>query len=457
MKQPDALTPAEIQEARDVFTAHRATADQLRENLKKDRDGQPIILAQVALLENFAEAPEQLPLLERELPLVTVERGKGSPADTIALETEIALSRGIKRARREGRSQRFTGAAKQVVVDERAVLDEWIEAQTPAYQDVERKLATYRNQQSPDGNLIARFLGKLFTQPVTAFEAASSFNRREELALDLNALRTARDEVLGRLQSYLDDSTENFEARLAEAEELLSAATRRSGGLTGPSEADTGVLWRVHVPSVAAALAGQVAPEDLEARLTTVLAEDPNRSLPEAVALVVAEFADKLLGGKRVHELIALEGSVHPEIVGDALDIAQDVLVDATDRVSLELTPGAAPFAEYLQITADGALPFAADQLTTATNGDPDTYALLLVQLGIAGDELRFVEQTRPALEAAARKRNVFAIPVLAETWAKQFAVSPAPAGPAPVAPASGMAAPLVPLTTGSNGQHEPA
>ena len=183
--------------------------------------------------------------------------------------------------------------------------------------------------------------------------------------------------------------------------------------------------WQIEPRIAAAALIARAELTPLVADLLGRQAEDAADGLEGHLRAIVDAEAARLLDGLSIADFADLEaGAAEAAADDDPLILIGRALLDRAQQPTWQVTRGARPRVETLQVTPDGTPVYSLDGLASASYGDGhDRLGFVQVQLGVAKDELTLLRDGDAAFQEALQQRNLFAIEELAQAWEDQHRI----------------------------------
>jgi hypothetical protein len=256
-------------------------------------------------------------------------------------------------------------------------------------------------------------------------QAVALWNEREYQAFDRAALAEAL-----RLYSWFIDMLTDRLTRLRDLlEEARQLHTTIAQQYRQMLHTTAFAPWTVAiaVPIVADVLIEQADPERMLAEVLRKEADAPGGAgrLAESVEATARHEAERLLTPLGITDLIELEAraAIPTADVDPVLLVGQELLA-TLERPTWQITRGARPRIEALQVVPGDVPVYSMDDMTTASYGaDLDRLGFVQVQLGVAKDELLILREGAESFQAALQQRNLYVLEELAQAWEAEHAI----------------------------------
>lgn len=423
------VTEPAVSTARELLEALDLTPS-LPDLLAKDKSGRPFEPVQLVATEEMRSLPEQFALLMRPEPvggaeaLVEANRARVAEAATSRLYQRLA-------ARPQGTPTQ--SLLRDLQAETRAVKDE-VQAQRDAveadFTELQERLHKWQaRMDGQSGGLVQGMFGWLFGGEgrLSLPQAVALWNKREHLALAC-ATHQAATAILTQFLDAVSYLLEHQESLLVEGRTLRAETQAKLDSLARRPTSYSPWTWRVQAGAVVEALANQSHVDILMARLLDRLWSTGEASLADAVQALAQEEAERRLNSLDLPGMIEAEASRAPAAGADPLVlVGQDLLAKLATQPTWQLTPGARPRVETLQVTPNGKPVYSHDDVGTATYGDQnDRLAFVQVQLEVAVDELKVMNEGDEVFQETLQQRNLYVLEELAEAAERKLAASPA-------------------------------
>ncbi|MFN8499537.1 MAG: hypothetical protein U0641_16930 [Anaerolineae bacterium] len=432
--EPTVSPAREMLEALDLTPA-------LPDLLAKDKTGRPFEPVQLVVTEDIRRLPEQYAMVMRPEPVGGAEAMVQANRVRVA---EAALSRLYQRLAARPQGTPTQSLLRDLQAETRAVKDE-VQAARDAveaeFADLQERLHKWQARMDKHSG---GFFDGLFGWVVggdgnmSLAQAITLWNKREHVAL----ARATHGAATGILTQFLDAVTylaEHQESLLVEGRTLQAEVREKLDALARRPTGYTPWTFQVQATAVVEALAGQSNVDALMTRLLDRLWSGGEVTLASAVQEMATQEAARRLGALDLPGMIEAEASRAPAEDADAVVlVGQHLLEKLTTQPTWQLTPGAKPRIETLQVTPNGKPVYSHDDLGTATYGDRnDRLAFVQVQLEVAMDEVKALSEGDDTFQATLQQRNLYVLEDLAEAVERKLAASAATPPAAEKAPIS--------------------